>query len=152
MGREPGLHTDAGLGQQQLHWRDRAPIGLLGLSHTRQQGLRIRDSLALMNKTHEVCSFQNGFSNKNRTGVRVCDAIFNHRREEVGAGDGRTPETVPCQGTPRGGHIALRLLWGWTGDLLEWLWGATKTDRGHLSLGGAAGPYSTVHTPSTVGR
>lgn len=94
---------------------------VLGLSHTRQQGLRIRDSLALMNKTHEVCSFQNGFSNKNRTGMRVCDAIFNHRREEVGAGDGRTAETVPCQGTPRGGHIALRLLWGWTGDLLGWL-------------------------------
>lgn len=60
---------------------------VLGLSHTRQQGLRIRDSLALMNKTHEVCSFQNGFSNKNRTGMRVCDAIFNHRRKEVGAGD-----------------------------------------------------------------
>lgn len=84
--------------------------------------------------------------------MRVCDAIFNHRREEVGAGDGRTAETVPCQGTPRGGHIALRLLWGWTGGLLGWLGRGTEADRGHLSLGGAAGPYSTVHTPSTVGR
>lgn len=30
MGREPGLHTDAGFGQQRLHWRDRAPIGAGG--------------------------------------------------------------------------------------------------------------------------
>lgn len=72
MGREPGLHTEAGRGQQRLHWRDKAPWlvpgdTVLGLSHTRPQGLRTWDSLALMSKTHEVCSFPNGFSNKNRT-------------------------------------------------------------------------------------
>lgn len=75
---------------------------VLGLSHTRQQGLRIRDSLALMNKTHEVCSFQNGFSNKNRTGMRVCDAIFNHWRG--GRGGGRKDcgdSTVPRDPTGR---------------------------------------------------
>lgn len=30
---------------------------MLGLSHTRPQGLRTRDSLALMSKTHEVLNF-----------------------------------------------------------------------------------------------
>jgi hypothetical protein len=50
----------------------------------------------------------------------MCDAIFNHRRVELGVRD-KGLQTVPCQGTPRGGHIALRLMWGWTGDLLGWL-------------------------------
>lgn len=40
-----------------------------------------------MSKTHEVCSLQKGFNNKNRIGGRMCDAIFNHRRKELGVRD-----------------------------------------------------------------
>lgn len=61
-----------------------------------------------MSKTHEVCSLQNEFNNKNRIGGRMFDAIINHRGErEVRGSRQGAAETVPCQGTPRGGHIAL---------------------------------------------
>lgn len=97
-------------------------------------------SLVLMSKTQEVCSLQNGFNNKNRMWGRMCDVIFNHR--ERGA---RAAETVPCQGTPREGHIALRLVWGWTGDLLGWLEENRGGRGGHLfSLGGAPRQAFTV--------
>lgn len=81
--------------------------------------------------------------------------IFNHWERGARGKRQGAAETVPCQGTPREGHIALRLVWGWTGDLLGWL----EENRGGPGRAPLqpwrrpqAGLYSTVHTPSTVGR
>lgn len=140
----------------RLRWRDR-PRWLVPRGHctwiVKHQTAWAEDpgSLVLMSKTHEVCSLQNEFNSKNRIGGRMRDAIINHQR---GARSARqvAAETVPCQGTPRGGHIAL----GWCGAGQGTCWDGLRTEAGrggHLfSLGGGPRPYSTVHTPSTVGR
>lgn len=85
----------------------------------------------------------------------MCGVIFNHW--ERGAKDKRqgAAETVPCLRTPREGHIALRLAWGWSGDLLGWL-EENRGGPGRAPLQPWRRPqaslYSTVHTPPIVGR
>lgn len=78
----------------------------------------------------------------------MCDGGFNRRREELGVRQGAADSTVPRDPTGRAYCTEVGC-----GAGQGACWDGLRTEAGEGGhLGGAPKPYSTVHTPSTVGR